>query len=97
VKATIPFFNLVVKTPAKAQDIADWYAWPIAMVPVAVIGLALFAVDLQGRRRAKISTLMIRNRVGELLITIARIGNHDRGVAALKIRISVEDPHYEEV
>jgi OPA family glycerol-3-phosphate transporter-like MFS transporter len=34
--------RLLPSGPA-AKDVDNWYSWPIAMIPVAVIGLALAA------------------------------------------------------
>jgi OPA family glycerol-3-phosphate transporter-like MFS transporter len=44
VPTKIPVFELsvmVTKTNPESKDISNWYAWPIAMIPIAVVGLAL--------------------------------------------------------
>ena len=39
--ASLNFDVLVVTTNPASKVISNWYAWPIAMIPVALIGLAL--------------------------------------------------------
>jgi OPA family glycerol-3-phosphate transporter-like MFS transporter len=34
-------YGRVLPTGAAAKDVNNWYSWPIAMIPVAVVGLAL--------------------------------------------------------
>jgi MFS transporter, OPA family, glycerol-3-phosphate transporter len=44
----------LVDNPA-VHDVANWHAWPIAMIPVAVIGLALTLTVYNARVKPRAS------------------------------------------
>jgi OPA family glycerol-3-phosphate transporter-like MFS transporter len=47
-------YGVLLPSGAAAKDIGNWYSWPLAMIPVAIIGLALAAsvYNAQVTRRA---------------------------------------------
>jgi OPA family glycerol-3-phosphate transporter-like MFS transporter len=34
-------YGRLLPTGTAAKDVSNWYAWPVAMIPIAVIGLSL--------------------------------------------------------